>query len=110
ERPNFHSTELYLLLYIVNLVGIMRLRQHKELFIYCLVFFVFTLFIFNYELPRYLLPLAPFAILVGFARFLSARYVRWYVFLLYLYLAYTFVWGFLPLAVCPMQIFQKLIQ
>ena len=100
ERPNFHSTELFLVLYVVSLIGTLALWKRKELFWYCFVNLAFTFFVFSFELPRYLLPIAPFAYLVAFDEILSRRAFRWIVFPFFLYLAYTFVWGFLPLATC----------
>ncbi|MCI0606640.1 hypothetical protein L0156_26955, partial [bacterium] len=109
-RPNFHSTELYLILYVLNLAGILALWKKKEFFIYSLFTFLFICFVFNYEITRYLLAVAPFALLVGFDDVLSRRAVRFIVFPFYLYLAYTFVWGFLPLAVCSPGAFQVLLE
>ena len=110
ERPNFHSTELYLVLYVLNLIGTLLLWKRKDLFIYSSITFIFTCFVFNYELPRYLLPIAPFTILVAFDEILSRPLFRFIVFPFFLYLAYTFVWGFLPLAVCSSQAFQIILQ
>lgn len=109
-RPNFHSTELYLILYLLNLVGTLVLWKKRELFIYSLFTFLFICFVFNYDVSRYLLAIAPFALLVGFDDILSRRAVQFIVFPFYLYLAYTFAWGFLPLAVCSPESFQALIE
>jgi Gpi18-like mannosyltransferase len=110
EHPSFHSTQLFLLLYVVNLIGTLALWKRKELFIYSAVSFVFVLFIFSYELPRYLLPIAPFALLIGFDEILTRRSVCFIVFPFFLYLAYTFIWGFLPLATCSKSAFEIMLQ
>ena len=109
-RPSFHSTELYLILYLLNLAGTLVLWKKKELFIYSLVTFLFICFVFHYDVSRYLVPMAPFALLVAFDDFLNRRSVQFILFPFYLYLAYTFAWGFLPLAVCSPATFQALIE
>ena len=109
ERPSFHSTELFLLLYVLSLIGTLALWKKKEFFFYSLVYLLFTFFVFSFDLPRYLLPIAPFAYLVAFDEILSHRAFRFIVFPLFLYLAYTFVLGFLPLATCSPETFRDML-
>ncbi len=108
-RPNFHSTEVYLLLYVLSLIGVLALWKQKQLFIFSLIYFVFVCFLFNYDLSRFLLPIMPFTILIAFDEIFSRRSFRIVVFPFYVYLAYTFVKGFLPLAVCRPETFQLLL-
>jgi len=109
-RPSFHSTQLFIILYMVYLIGTLQLWKRKEIFIYSIITFVFTCFIFNYDVPRYLLPIAPFALLIGFDQIFTSRGFRFVAFPVLLYLSYTFVWGFLPLAACSRQAMDVMLQ
>jgi len=109
-RPSFHSTQLFLNLYMLYLIGTLLLWKRKDFFIYSIITFVFTCCIFNYDVPRYLLPIAPFALLIGFDQILTSRAFRYVAFPFFLYLAFTFVWGFLPLAACSRQAMEIMLQ
>lgn len=105
---NFHSTELYLYTYVLYAAGTLLLWKRKDLFIYGTVFFVFHTFVYHVDLSRYLLMLAPFSLLIGFDPVLRVKYVRW-VTPLMLYLSYVYIWGWIPLNLCSIASYQKLL-
>jgi hypothetical protein len=90
-----HSVELYLGLYALYGLGTLALVGHRAVFPYALVSFVFNLFVFHFDLSRMLVPLAPFALLVGFDTVLSRRACRWALPLL-LYLDCAYAWRLIP--------------
>jgi hypothetical protein len=92
---NPHDSEFYLGLYAVFAVGTAALWRHRAFFLYSLAFFVFTLFVFHFDLSRMFIPMAPFALLVGFDGVLAQRACRFALpFLVWLDLIYA--WGLLP--------------
>lgn len=110
SRPNFHSTNYYALLYVLNFTGTLALwRKNKELFVYCLILFVFVCFQMQFDLPRYSAIFMPFTLWVGFDEIVTRKYFRYFVFPFCLYLAYIYAWGFLPLAVCSPKVYQIML-
>jgi hypothetical protein len=90
-----HSAELYFGLYALYGLGTLALLRHRAVFLYALAFFTFNLFVFHFDLSRMLLPLAPFALLVGFDSLLSRRGCRWLLPLL-VYMDCVYAWGLIP--------------
>lgn len=107
-RVNFHSTELYLWTYLLYGLGTLSLWKHKELFAYSLVFFLFHCFVFHLDLSRYILVLAPFALLVGFDTILSKWPCRLFLPLL-IYLDYVYVWGWIPFNLVNTETYARLL-
>ena len=107
-NSNFHSTELYWWTYILYALGTLALWKKKELFIFSLLFFLFNVCIFHLDLSRYMLPLAPFALLVAFDPVLHLRSARW-ILPLVLYLDYLYVWGYIPFNTVSVESFQQLL-
>jgi hypothetical protein len=89
-----HSAELYFLFYAIYGFGILQLWKKKEIFYFSAVYFVMMLFVFHMDLSRYMLPLAPFALLVGYDDLLSKK--RSLLLLLLIPLVYTYSWGLIP--------------
>lgn len=65
--------EFYLALYLLYGVGVLLLWRQPLLFFYGLVFWTFNLFIYHEDLSRYYIPIAPFALIVAYDRYLSRR-------------------------------------
>jgi hypothetical protein len=108
HESNFHSTELYWWTYILYALGMLVLWKRKELFFFCLLMFLFNACIFHLDLSRYMLPLAPFALLVAFDPILSLRVARWIIPLL-VYLDYLYVWGYIPFNTASVESYNKLL-
>ena len=110
-RPNFHSTDYYALLYLLNLTGTLALwKKSRELFFYCLIFFAFTCFQMTFDLPRYSLTFMALSLLVAFDSILTQKYFRYIVFPFSLYLGYKYAWGFLPLGVCSPEVLRVMLR
>jgi hypothetical protein len=109
SKVNFHSTELYFMLYAVYGIGAILLWEKREFFIYSAIYLVFTCFIFHFDLPRHLIPLAPFALLVAFDSYLSKPAFKIVLVPILLYLGYVYVWGWLPYPLLPERGFHQLL-
>lgn len=77
ERSNPDVTEFYFWTYFVYAVGTLALWRQRALFFHCLVFSVFTSFLYINDVARMFVPVAPFALLVGFDPVLRLPAVRW---------------------------------
>ena len=88
-----HSAEFFLVLYSLYAAGTALLWYKNKLFFwYCLFTLLFSVFIFHPDLSRYLIPLAPLAIVVAYDKVLSRKSIRWLIIPL-LFLSYQYVWG-----------------
>lgn len=92
---NPHDAEFYLGLYALYGVGTLALFRQRAVFLYLLAFFAFNVFVFHFDLSRMFLPMAPFALLVGFDGALSRPACRAALpFLVWLDCVYA--WGLIP--------------
>ncbi len=91
----FHSTELFVWMFLAYGAGTLALWRHRGVFIYAAVYFLFCTLISHPDLPRYFLMLAPFSLLVGFDAVLSRPAVRWAL-PLAVFLSYVYAWGYIP--------------
>jgi hypothetical protein len=103
-----HSAELFACLFAAYGFGVAALRRQRELFWYCLVFLAFCAFITHQDLPRYLLPIAPFALLVAYDGVLSQTFCR-FALPLVLFVDYTYAWGYLPQKLVSGGVYEKLL-
>lgn len=104
----FHSTELYAWTYVLYGIGTLALWKRREVFAYSAVYFAFGTLIAHQDLPRYMLPIAPFAILVAFDPVLRKPACR-AALPLVLYLDYTYAWGFLPHKLVAAGVWERLV-
>jgi hypothetical protein len=105
----FHGLELFAAMYVAYGVGTLALwRRRRELAWFCLVYFLFCLFVTHHDLPRYMAVLAPFAILVAFDDVLCLPAVR-LVLPLLLYLAYTEAWAVIPTKLVSAEVYRALL-
>ncbi len=104
-----HSAELHLALFIVYGLGTLVLVKHRPVFTLALTFFVFNLFVLHSDLSRVFLPLAPFALLVGFDGVLSQRACRWALPFL-VYLGCVYAWHVIPHNLVVAPVYQALLR
>jgi len=71
--PDTHSAELFLSMYLVFGLGTAALWRDRLLFLYASAFLLFNCFVFHYDLSRMFIPLAPFALLVGYDAVLASQ-------------------------------------
>ena len=100
--------ESFLLTYAIAFFGTLSLWKKRELFVFCSVFFLFTIFIFHSDIARYILTIAPFAILVGYEPLFKLRLVRLGAFALSP-LVFIYAWRFVPMNTMPMDWYQKVL-
>ncbi|OIO23916.1 hypothetical protein AUJ65_02585 [Candidatus Micrarchaeota archaeon CG1_02_51_15] len=106
--------ELTVLLFAAYAAGVARLWQRKR-FELCLVAIVFIfpiLFLAHNDASRYLLPAAPFALLLAFDDVLAPLLKRksfWLAVALYVAAALVYCWNVLPQNLMPLNAFQKLL-
>ena len=96
SKVNFHSTTMYYMLYTIYGIGLLALTKNRPLFIYCLVFYIFSLFIFDFGLHRHLLMLAPFCLLIPLDHLLNRKAFQFLLFPFFLYLTYVNAAGWIP--------------
>jgi len=109
SHPEFAVTEYHLGLYLVYGIGTLALWPRREFFAYCALFFAFNCFVFHVDSSRYFLPIAPFALLVGYGPILTRPACRW-ILPLVLYLGYFYAWKFLPFNICAPDTMRALAQ
>lgn len=105
---NTHSAEFYLMLYGIYGAGTALLWHKNKLFFwYCAVTFCFSVFIFHQDVSRYLIPMAPLALVVAYDPLFSKKAFK-LAFLPFLSLVYIYTWGMLPNNVIDTGNFRKL--
>jgi hypothetical protein len=95
DAGSVYCAELYLGLFLAYGLGAIALVRHPPVFLCTLTFLVFNLFVFHPDASRLFLPVAPFALLVGFDAVLSQRAFRWALPFL-VYLGCVHAWGVIP--------------
>jgi len=90
-----HSIELFAGIFLVYGLGTLALVRRREIFVYSATFLAFCTLINHADLPRLILVIAPFALLVGYDELLSRRAAR-LLLPLAIFLAYSYAWGYLP--------------
>ena len=108
QDANHLSAESYLFTYGIAFFGTVSLWKKRELFVFCSVYFGFTVFIFHLDISRYMLTIAPFAILVAYDPFLKLKSVRWGVLALSP-LMLIYAWRYIPLNTMPLDWYSKLL-
>ncbi|WP_075186580.1 hypothetical protein [Teredinibacter haidensis] len=93
DRGEVQSAELYLAMYALYGAGICMLwNRSRILFLYGIVSYGFSIFIFHQDLSRYLIPLAPVALVIGYDSILSNRVVKLAA-IPFICLCYIYAWG-----------------
>lgn len=103
-----HSAEFYLAMYALFGLGTLLLfKISKVLFSQMLVMCVFSIFIFHQDLARYLIPMAPFAIVVAYDKIISQKATRLAATGL-IPLIYVYAWKVLPHNLCVAWVYKNL--
>ncbi len=92
---NTNNMELFIAIYVLYILGTLRLWKHKELFFYSAFFVGAIMFIGHPDISRYLLPAAPFALILAFDDIISRKEFM-LVFPLIIVLGYLYCWGLVP--------------
>ncbi|RJG38601.1 hypothetical protein [Motilimonas pumila] len=96
ETNKRHSAELHLIMYAVYGLGVAMLWNiNKVFFWYALTHYVFALFIFHDDVSRYLIPLAPFALVVAYDQILQKTAAKIACIPIFI-LGYVYTWGMIP--------------
>lgn len=110
SRINVHSTAMYYMLYVVYGIGVLALSKNRPLFVYCLVHYVFALFIFDFGLNRHLIPIAPFCLLLPLDHLLNRKTFQFLLFPFFLYLTYLYAAGWIPFPLMEHDKYQVLLR
>ncbi|MDA8140498.1 MAG: hypothetical protein M0036_17780 [Desulfobacteraceae bacterium] len=103
------TAEFFLVMYAAYGAGVCLLwSKNKLLFFYSLVIFVFSLFLFHQDISRYLIPLAPLALVTAYDSILSNRIVKWAM-VFYVGLSYIYAWGMIPHNLCVDWVYNNLL-
>jgi hypothetical protein len=90
-----NNAELFLYMYVIYIVGALRLWKRPELCSFSLVFVLFMAFVEHPDISRYLLPAAPFALIVAFDDIICRKEFM-LVFPLIVIFGYFYCWGIIP--------------
>lgn len=113
ESSSAFAGEWYVVLFFLYGLGIVKLyeKRFRELFLYALVMFLPLLFVFHEDISRYLLPIAPFALIIGFDELIPKKRVHFLLPLALLCVAaYLYCVAVLPTNVLPLDALQRLSQ
>lgn len=90
-----NDAELFMGFYVIYILGALRLWKRPELCSFSLVYLAFMAFVQHPDVSRYLLPAAPFALIVAFDDVVSRREFM-LVFPLIVLFGYFYCWGIIP--------------
>ncbi|HTY91707.1 MAG TPA: hypothetical protein VMC84_11075 [Methanocella sp.] len=95
SKGNTNNAELFMGFYIIYILGALRLWKRPELASFSLVYVLFMAFVEHPDVSRYLLPAAPFALIVAFDDIISRKEFM-VVFPLIVVFGYFYCWGIIP--------------
>jgi hypothetical protein len=104
-----NNVELYFGFYILFILGTLRLWKKPELFFFSAVFLGFMLFVFHPDISRYLLPVAPFALIIAFDDIISRKEFILIMPLIILF-GYIYCWGILPSNLAPPELYSEVLK
>ena len=113
ESSSAFAAELSVILFFIYGIGIVQLYQkgYRELFLYALFMFVPVLFVLHGDTSRYLLPIAPFALIIGFDAILPKKRIHFLIpFALLCIAGYLYCLAVLPTNLLPLNAFDRLSQ
>jgi hypothetical protein len=106
---NTHDAELQFGLYALYGLGTLALYRHRLAFLCSAAFFTFNVFVFHFDLSRMFLPIAPFALLVGFDGVLRQPACR-AVLPLLVWLDCVYAWRLIPTNLVAPPVFEALVR
>jgi len=95
SKGNTNNAELFMGLYLIYILGALRLWKRPELASFSLIFVGVMAFVQHPDISRYLLPAAPFALIVAFDDIISRKEFM-LVFPLIVIFGYFYCWGIIP--------------
>ncbi len=95
SKGNTNNAELFIGLYVIYILGALRLWKRAELFTFSIIYVLFMAFVEHPDISRYLLPAAPFALIVAFDDIISSKEFM-LVFPLIVIFGYFYCWGIIP--------------
>lgn len=103
-----NNAELFMGLYAVYILGALRLLKRPELATFTLVYVGFIAFVQHPDVSRYLLPAAPFALIVAFDDIISRKEFM-ILFPLIVLFGYFYCWGIIPTNLVDAGVFSRLM-
>jgi hypothetical protein len=103
-----NDAELFMGFYVIFILGVLRLWKRPELFTFSAVYLAFVAFVQHPDVSRYLLPAAPFALLVAFDDIISRKEFM-LVFPLIVVFGYFYCWGIIPTNLVSAETFGSLM-
>lgn len=100
--------ELYVLMMVGTIYGLIKIYKHQELFWFSLIQFLPTTLNKQGDFPRFLTVITMFVWLVAFEDIFSHRYFKW-IFPLYILLTYLYIWSAIPTNLVPPDVWINLI-
>jgi len=107
QKGLYHQVEFHILLALVYAIGISRLRSFPVIFWYCVFELALHLCLSTEDWSRYLLSMAPFALVVGYRDVIDTRFFRW-ILPVFVALSVYYAWGVIPLNGCRPDIYEAL--
>ncbi|AFC99110.1 hypothetical protein Mtc_0340 [Methanocella conradii HZ254] len=109
SRGNTNNAELFMGFYIIYILGALRLWKRPELCSFSLVYLGCVAFVQHPDVSRYLLPAAPFALIIAFDDIISRREFK-LIFPLLVIFGYFYCWGIIPTNVIGQDTYSALME
>ncbi len=103
-----NDAELFMGFYLLYILGALRLWKRPELFTFSAIYLAFMAFVQHPDVSRYLLPAAPFALIVAFDDIISRKEFM-LVFPLIVIFGYFYCWGIIPTNLVSAETFGNLM-
>lgn len=103
-----NDAELFIGFYVLYVLGALRLWKRPELWSFSLVYVGFMAFVQHPDVSRYLLPAAPFALIVAFDDIISRKEFM-LVFPLIVIFGYFYCWGIIPTNLIDLETYRNLL-
>jgi len=109
SRGMTNDAELFMGFYIIYILGALRLWKRPELCSFSLVYLGCIAFVHHPDVSRYLLPAAPFALIVAFDDIISRKEFK-LIFPLIIIFGYFYCWGIIPTNVIGQDTYSALME
>jgi hypothetical protein len=108
SHGNTNNAELFMGFYVLYILGALRLWKRPELLSFSIVYLAFMAFVEHPDVSRYLLPAAPFALIIAFDDIISRKEFM-LVFPLIVIFGYFYCWGIIPTNLVSVDTFNSLL-